>query len=191
MDGALQEGARHSSHEARMVGFCMRRAHSPGHARARAQHARSANDEALESDARVLSSFCARNGTRFWIITEADRSVTTVLLPEEYWGRRLGRHHRRRPTSPTHWNRTSRAHWTGPAGPGIRWDRQRFVALVYETNQRPLQSPGNSLGAAVWKTAAEPSGVQIGEEAESRPNLTVRRDVSPTRRAARKVTGSP
>ena len=43
-----------------------------------------ANDEALESDARVLSSFRARDGTRFWIITEADRSVTTVLLPEEY-----------------------------------------------------------------------------------------------------------
>jgi len=28
---------------------------------------------------------CALNlGTKIWIITEADRSVTTVLLPEEY-----------------------------------------------------------------------------------------------------------
>jgi len=26
----------------------------------------------------------ATDGTRFWIITEADRSVTTVLLPEDY-----------------------------------------------------------------------------------------------------------
>jgi hypothetical protein len=25
-----------------------------------------------------------RDGTRIWIITEADRSVTTILLPEEY-----------------------------------------------------------------------------------------------------------
>jgi hypothetical protein len=24
------------------------------------------------------------NGTHFWIITEADRSATTVLLPEDY-----------------------------------------------------------------------------------------------------------
>jgi hypothetical protein len=26
----------------------------------------------------------AANGTKFWIIKEADRSVTTVLLPEDY-----------------------------------------------------------------------------------------------------------
>jgi hypothetical protein len=33
---------------------------------------------------RLLSSYTARNGRRFWIITEWDRSVTTILLPEEY-----------------------------------------------------------------------------------------------------------
>jgi len=26
----------------------------------------------------------ARNGTKFWILTEADRSVTSILLPEDY-----------------------------------------------------------------------------------------------------------
>jgi hypothetical protein len=43
-----------------------------------------ANDDALDDGARVLSSHRSRGGTRFWIITEADRSATTVLLPEEY-----------------------------------------------------------------------------------------------------------
>jgi len=43
-----------------------------------------ANDAALTDDARVLSAYTAGNGTTFWLITEADRSVTTVLLPEDY-----------------------------------------------------------------------------------------------------------
>jgi hypothetical protein len=33
---------------------------------------------------RILSAYRAANGTKFWIITEADRSVTTMLLPEDY-----------------------------------------------------------------------------------------------------------
>ncbi len=43
-----------------------------------------ANDEALKTDERILSTYRTASGTRFWIITEADRSATTVLLPEEY-----------------------------------------------------------------------------------------------------------
>ncbi|MFI5397703.1 MAG: hypothetical protein ACHQ9S_19375 [Candidatus Binatia bacterium] len=42
------------------------------------------NDRALIEGTRILSAYVAENGTRFWIITEADRSATTVLLPEEY-----------------------------------------------------------------------------------------------------------
>ena len=45
---------------------------------------RKANDEALVQRTRVLSVYHAANGTTFWLITEADRSVTTVLLPEDY-----------------------------------------------------------------------------------------------------------
>lgn len=45
---------------------------------------REANDLALKNGARLLSAYRAKNGTIFWIITEWDRSVTTVLLPEEY-----------------------------------------------------------------------------------------------------------
>jgi hypothetical protein len=41
------------------------------------------NDEALERGNRLLSAYDVQ-GEKLWIITEADRSVTTLLLPEEY-----------------------------------------------------------------------------------------------------------
>jgi len=34
--------------------------------------------------AALLSAYSDRNGLKFWIITEWDRSATTVLLPEDY-----------------------------------------------------------------------------------------------------------
>ncbi len=42
------------------------------------------NDEALELGGRIVSSYRDRQLQKFWIITEADRSSTTILLPEEY-----------------------------------------------------------------------------------------------------------
>lgn len=42
-----------------------------------------ANDGALHQGGRLLSAF-GQGDHRFWIITESDRSVTTVLLPEDY-----------------------------------------------------------------------------------------------------------
>lgn len=42
------------------------------------------NDQALKNGERILSAYRAQNGTKFWIITECDRSCTTVLLPSEY-----------------------------------------------------------------------------------------------------------
>jgi hypothetical protein len=45
---------------------------------------RAANNRAMAEDTRILSSYQAGNGIKFWIITEADRSSTTVLLPEDY-----------------------------------------------------------------------------------------------------------
>ena len=41
------------------------------------------NDEALDHGDRVMSAF-GQGDKRFWIITEADRSATTILLPEDY-----------------------------------------------------------------------------------------------------------
>ncbi len=43
-----------------------------------------ANDQALISGGRLLSVYYTRLGVKIYIITEADRSSTTLLLPEEY-----------------------------------------------------------------------------------------------------------
>ena len=45
---------------------------------------RSENELSLTHGFRLLSAYTLKTGTKIWIITEADRSVTTVLLPEEY-----------------------------------------------------------------------------------------------------------
>jgi hypothetical protein len=42
------------------------------------------NDEALRDGSRLLSAYETERGVRLWIITEADRSATTILLPDEY-----------------------------------------------------------------------------------------------------------
>ena len=42
------------------------------------------NELSLRKGFRLLSVYRDRNEVKFWIITEADRSVTTVLLPEDY-----------------------------------------------------------------------------------------------------------
>lgn len=43
-----------------------------------------ANERALRNGERLLSIYQCPNGTKFWIITEWDRSLTTILLPEDY-----------------------------------------------------------------------------------------------------------
>ncbi|MBY0523626.1 MAG: hypothetical protein K2R98_09505 [Gemmataceae bacterium] len=42
------------------------------------------NDAAVKDGTRILSAYTTASGTRLWIITEADRSATTILLPDEY-----------------------------------------------------------------------------------------------------------
>lgn len=45
---------------------------------------RKVNEDALKYGDRIMSVYKSKNGTKFWIITEADRSCTTVLMPEDY-----------------------------------------------------------------------------------------------------------
>ncbi len=45
---------------------------------------RAENDLALKEGSRLLSVYHTVEGVKFWIITEADRSSTAVLLPSEY-----------------------------------------------------------------------------------------------------------
>ena len=43
-----------------------------------------ANEDALKYGTRLLSCYRTAKGARLYIITEHDRSITTLLLPEEY-----------------------------------------------------------------------------------------------------------
>ena len=44
----------------------------------------SENELSLRAGFRLLSAYKIKDSTRIWIITEADRSSTMILLPEEY-----------------------------------------------------------------------------------------------------------
>lgn len=43
-----------------------------------------ANEDALKNGGRLMSVYSTRDAVKFWIITEADYSTTTVLLPSDY-----------------------------------------------------------------------------------------------------------
>ena len=45
---------------------------------------RAENDLSLKEGFRILSAYEAKGLPKIWIITEADRSVTTILFPDEY-----------------------------------------------------------------------------------------------------------
>jgi hypothetical protein len=42
------------------------------------------NDLSVKQGFRILSVYSTCKGEKLWVITEADRSVTTLLLPSEY-----------------------------------------------------------------------------------------------------------
>jgi hypothetical protein len=48
------------------------------------EHDRTKNELSLKQGFRLWSVYHAANGVKFWLITEANRRVTTVLLPEDY-----------------------------------------------------------------------------------------------------------
>ena len=48
------------------------------------EHDRQANERAVHGGDRIFSSYLTKKGTKVWVITEYDRSVTTLLLPSEY-----------------------------------------------------------------------------------------------------------
>ncbi len=43
-----------------------------------------ANDRALKDGSRIFSVYRTSKGVKIWVITEADRSSTCILLPSEY-----------------------------------------------------------------------------------------------------------
>jgi hypothetical protein len=48
------------------------------------EHDRRENELSVQRGWRILSCYALKDGTRIWLITEADRSCTTFLLPEEF-----------------------------------------------------------------------------------------------------------
>lgn len=42
------------------------------------------NEDALKSGDRIFSAYYTAKGVKLYVITEADRSATTILLPEDY-----------------------------------------------------------------------------------------------------------
>lgn len=48
------------------------------------EHDRIENELSLKQGFRLMSSYVVSNNQKLWIITEADRSTTTLLLPTEY-----------------------------------------------------------------------------------------------------------
>lgn len=60
------------------------RRHSAGDWGELDDHDRTENMFGLKHGFRLMSVYTLSTGEKIWIITEADRSVTTILLPEEY-----------------------------------------------------------------------------------------------------------
>lgn len=48
------------------------------------EHDRAENELSLRQGFRLMSVYTLNTGVKIWIITEADRSSTTILLPDEY-----------------------------------------------------------------------------------------------------------
>jgi hypothetical protein len=65
------------------VQFCLTR-HADGDWGDLGDADRRSNEIGLAQGLRLFSAYNDRAGIRFWIITEADRSATTVLLPDDY-----------------------------------------------------------------------------------------------------------
>jgi len=47
-------------------------------------HDHAVNDQAVKTEGRILSVYDMSNDQKVWIITEWDRSATTLLLPSNY-----------------------------------------------------------------------------------------------------------
>jgi hypothetical protein len=73
--------ARNLDHEDMLVAF---QRHTERDWRGCCKEDAEANERALREGGRLLSVHKDRNEIKFWIITESDRSATTILLPEDY-----------------------------------------------------------------------------------------------------------
>lgn len=54
--------------------------HSFGDSGERTEEDRREKDQGLEDGSKILFPFTTESGARFWLISDADRSMTTILL---------------------------------------------------------------------------------------------------------------
>lgn len=80
----MTRGAQEALEEARQSPSEFLRRHSEGDWGELSDEDRKENELSLKEGFRILSAYSTSKGARLWIITEADRSSTTILLPEEY-----------------------------------------------------------------------------------------------------------
>jgi hypothetical protein len=77
-------GAVSALEEARDTALAYLRRHESGDWGDVPPEDREENEFSIKNGFRLLSSYKLMDETKIWIITEADRSMTTILLPEEY-----------------------------------------------------------------------------------------------------------
>ena len=77
-------GALAALEQANVAGVILLMWHATGDWGEMDEDDRRANELAVAEGSRVFSSYTLATGAKVWVITEADRSSTTLLLPEEY-----------------------------------------------------------------------------------------------------------
>ena len=80
----VTQGAAAALHEAGEHPLSYLRRHAHGDWGELDEEDKAENEFSLSNGLRLLSAYTLRDDTRIWIITEADRSATTLLLPQEY-----------------------------------------------------------------------------------------------------------
>jgi hypothetical protein len=81
LQGKLQE-ANPEGWEEDLQGFIAR--HASGDWGDIPEEDRRENELSVRRGFRIFSAYTTSSGIRVWVITEADRSVTTALLPQDY-----------------------------------------------------------------------------------------------------------
>ena len=80
----LTIGARETLNESTEDAFQFLEKHQTGNWGDLCENDKNENELSVKEGFRIFSSYKTAKGEKIWIITEADRSSTTILLPEEY-----------------------------------------------------------------------------------------------------------
>jgi hypothetical protein len=77
-------GALEALEEAKTNGVSLLARHIMGDWGDLSKHDKRENDFSVKAGYRIFSAYILSTGVKLWVITEANRSSTTLLLPSEY-----------------------------------------------------------------------------------------------------------